>query len=57
MKDEEHIRLVLPTHVGVILKRRPIYYRKHCTTHTRGGDPGKVPRKYFEERYYPHTWG
>ena len=50
-------RLVLPTHVGVILSCFFSHFFKCCTTHTRGGDPNSHYKLCFQNKYYPHTWG
>ena len=49
--------LVLPTHVGVILKDDTADKKVSSTTHTRGGDPKLEDISMYLEKYYPHTWG
>ena len=48
---------VLPTHVGVILKRIFRIFINIRTTHTRGGDPVVMTCSFLTDTYYPHTWG
>ena len=51
------VRVVFPTHVGVIPAIQPMQYACRRIPHTRGGDPKLNALGIPDSKYSPHTWG